>query len=127
MTTGVSLQEVDTGANACSVEYCPVPGFESYVACSTYVLDASRGGDQRHAGSNLDTETGSTPPFDVVDDADAVAATSTSRSSSTCYDDAEEGDAVVKQTRTGTIAIYKVSGVSASLYGNSIEEDLQFI
>lgn len=127
MTTGVSLKEVDTGANACSVEYCPVPGFEAYVACSTYVLDASRGGDHGHADSNLDTKTGSTPPFDVVDDAGAVAAASASRASSTCDDDAEGGDAIVGQTRTGTITIYKVSGVSTSLYGNRIRGNAVYL
>ncbi|CAN0465513.1 unnamed protein product, partial [Scytosiphon promiscuus] len=37
---GVTLQEIDTGANACSVEWCPIAGFESYVACSTYALES---------------------------------------------------------------------------------------
>lgn len=36
---GIGLQEIDAGANACSVEWCPIAGFERYVACCTYLLE----------------------------------------------------------------------------------------
>lgn len=42
---GIGLQEIDAGANACSVEWCPIAGFESYVACSTYLLESTAAGD----------------------------------------------------------------------------------
>lgn len=44
---GTGLQEIDAGANACSVEWCPVAGLESYVACSTYLLESAP--DANHA------------------------------------------------------------------------------
>lgn len=41
----IGIQEIDTGANACSVEWCPIAGLESYVACSTYLLQPESAGD----------------------------------------------------------------------------------
>lgn len=34
-----TIQELNAGANACSVEWCPFTNLEEYVACSTYLLD----------------------------------------------------------------------------------------
>lgn len=36
--SGKTLQEIDAGANACSVEWCPTAGLEHYVSCATYSL-----------------------------------------------------------------------------------------
>lgn len=79
---GITLQEIDAGANACSVEWCPVAGLESFVACSTYLL------------ANADSSPDATAP-PAADDA-AVKETT----------EAETG---VGQTRTGSIVVHKVS------------------
>lgn len=36
--SGKTLQEIDAGANACSVEWCPTARLEHYVSCATYSL-----------------------------------------------------------------------------------------
>lgn len=90
---GVTLQEIDAGANACSVEWCPIAGLERYVACSTYALESSDPED-------------TAPP--AAPGADAEGPTPTA--------DGAEGDGTVEisagggQTRTGSIVIHAVGG-----------------
>ncbi|CAM9984743.1 unnamed protein product, partial [Hapterophycus canaliculatus] len=48
---GVTLQEIDAGANACSVEWCPIAGLERYVACSTYALESADHEDHEDAAA----------------------------------------------------------------------------
>lgn len=38
-----TIGELNVGANACSVEWCPTNNLESYVACSTYLLENTLG------------------------------------------------------------------------------------
>lgn len=87
---GTTLQEIDAGANACSVEWCPVAGLESCVACSTYLLADSK-------SSNADAATASA----AVGDAAGKEMT---------------GDDAVGQTRTGSIVVHKVSALPVVRY-----------
>ncbi|CAN0520918.1 unnamed protein product [Ectocarpus sp. 12 AP-2014] len=57
--SGKTLQEIDAGANACSVEWCPTAGLEHYVSCATYSLASDDTSQDAAApmGSEDDTET----------------------------------------------------------------------
>ncbi|CAM9192052.1 unnamed protein product [Ectocarpus fasciculatus] len=55
--SGTTLQEIDAGANACSVEWCPIAGLEHYVSCATYSL-ASDDTSQDAAGHRAETRAG---------------------------------------------------------------------
>ena len=86
---GTGLQEIDAGANACSVEWCPVAGLENYVACSTYFLENGAGQDDGDGGDGA-----------VMEEVQG-----------------EETDAGVGQTRSGSIVVHKV-GASADPGGD---------
>lgn len=81
---GIGLQEIDAGANACSVEWCPVAGLESYVACSTYLLE---------------------PAADAVDDA---AAEQESAVKGEGEGEEVKAGAGRGQTRSGSIVVHRV-------------------
>lgn len=93
---GTTLQEIDAGANACSVEWCPVARLESYVACSTYLLTK----EDSNASNNAATAPASTAA--AIDD-DAAAMKEAAKGA------AKADNAGVGQTRTGTIVVHKVS------------------
>lgn len=94
MGDAATLQEIDTGANACSVEWCPVAGLESYVACSTYLLAAGEQDDDTN-----DSEQGGSKPH-VAD--------------SVCFGAAPHGEGVAEkdasagQKRSGRVVIHRV-------------------
>lgn len=94
MGDAATLQEIDTGDNACSVEWCPVAGLESYVACSTYLLAA---GEQDDDTINNDSEQAGNKPH-VVDSACAAF-----RGESVAEKDASAG-----QKRSGRVVIHRV-------------------
>lgn len=106
MSEGTTLQQIDTGANACSVEWCPVAGFESYVACSTYLLDNTQNADctvQERAsviqqGGELTGQ---------GDDTTTAATVGAARINNSESDDGE-GGAGVAQKRTGTVVVHRV-------------------
>lgn len=96
MADGTTLQEIDAGANACSVEWCPISGLESYVACSTYLLDnpspfATTGGPDPDEAAAASSTLG-VREDDAAAEANVVAGTG------------------LGQTRTGTIVMHRVRG-----------------
>ncbi len=96
MADSLGLQEIDAGANACSVEWCPIAGLESYVACSTYLLeDPERGaaGDGGVDGDAAVKEEGQEEEAHV-----------------------KEVNAGVGQTRSGSIVVHKVGAAAGHVY-----------
>lgn len=96
MATG--LQEIDAGANACSVEWCPIAGLESYVACSTYLLESASG--------------------DAAADTDAaVGGLAGQESAEKGKGEEVQAGSAKGQTRSGSIVVHKV-GVFAPSTGS---------
>lgn len=95
MADGTTLQDIDTRANACSVEWCPVTGLAEYVACSTYHLKPKTGdGDTRGVVA------------DVVDNVGGCGRDGVNGASP---EEATNGIADAEQKRTGSIVLHKVS------------------
>lgn len=89
---GIGLQEIDAGANACSLEWCPVTGLESYVACCTYLLETTADADADP------TDTSTSPPS-------AAGTMAAGQVSALKGVKPEEGGG---QTRSGSIVVHKV-------------------
>lgn len=102
MGDGATLQEIDTGANACSVEWCPIAGLESYVACSTYLLAA---GEQDDVTNDTEQE-GSSKPH-VADTACTPVGT-LSATGAASDEELSQQHAGAGQKRSGSIVIHKV-------------------
>lgn len=102
MGDGATLQEIDTGANACSVEWCPIAGLESYVACSTYLLAVGEQGDSTEEEGSK-SHVGDAACVTV----DTRSSTSTAASGG---GEGEEKDAGAGQKRSGSIVIHRVRG-----------------
>ncbi|CAM9311498.1 unnamed protein product, partial [Laminaria digitata] len=102
MGDGATLQEIDTGANACSVEWCPIAGLESYVACSTYLLAAGEQDD--------DTEQAGSKSHVADDTAFAVVGTCSSTGAASDGEEvaAAEKDAGAGQKRSGSVVIHRL-------------------
>lgn len=102
MSDGTTLQQIDTGANACSVEWCPVAGLERYVACSTYLLDNTAPANFTNCAiperasviQEGDEVTGQGDPVGEVDAA---------------RNETNDGGGIeVVQKRTGTVVVHRV-------------------
>lgn len=102
MGDGATLQEIDTGANACSVEWCPIAGLESYVACSTYLLAAGEQDDDTN-----DTEQGSSKPH-VADTACTAVGALSSTGATSDEEELSDKHAGAGQKRSGSIVIHRV-------------------
>lgn len=99
MSDGTTLQQIDTGDNACSVEWCPVAGLESYVACSTYLLANTTPANYTNCAiperaSVIQEGEGQGDPVGAVD----AARNETN----------DEGAVEVVQKRTGTVVVHRV-------------------
>ncbi|CAM9548127.1 unnamed protein product [Choristocarpus tenellus] len=120
----MSLHEMDAGANACSVEWCPVTGLDHFVACATYLLnenpltvedavpdtnaDTSQGGEVEK--SRTDRNNGDIHCDRVGDDltSSSVTGRSNGHISGEMPNEAV-GEAVGRQMRTGTLVLHKLS------------------
>lgn len=109
---GHTVQEISAGANACSVEWCPIPTLQTYVACSTYLLKAPQAQLQQSpntsstdAQKRLDVHEGEYGLVDGVDIEQEVAQ--------------EEMTAGGRQTRMGTVVVHRVSECSFGLLGHN--------
>ena len=120
MADCTTLQDIEVGENACSVEYCPVAGLGTYVACSTYALETFCGGHQTNPSSGEDGELETATAvvqIDPEDDSHPGVDTSTTNitdAASGIVPGTEGSSSVVRQTRTGSVAVYKVSCVFVS-------------
>ena len=110
MGDGATLQEIGTGANACSVEWCPIAGLESYVACSTYLLAAGEQDDVAEQGRSKS------------DVADTGCALSTRSSTGAASDGGRvaEKDAGAGQKRSGSVVMHRVRNGYPLLLGLSL-------
>lgn len=99
---GHTLLEVDAGAHACSIEWCPIPSLERYVACATYLLKTPQVAPLQQQEAHHSART-------------LGAASEEGRLNNGVDVDTEEGVEGQKvapataQTRTGTIVIHRVS------------------
>lgn len=99
MGDGSTLQEINAGANACSMEWCPLVGLEDYVACSTYLLESN----QRASIS----DEASPAPSVATGDAGGHEGDRASEEGTT------EAGACVGQTRTGSIVVHRVRSTTS--------------
>lgn len=102
---GRTLLEIDAGAHACSVEWCPIPSLERYVACATYLLKTPQEAPLQQQEPNHSARA-------------LGAAGEEGRLNDGVDVDTEQGTEAQKvtpataQTRTGTVVVHRVSGCS---------------
>lgn len=89
MADSRGLQEIDAGANACSVEWCPIAGLENYVACSTYLLEDPEREAARDERCGVKEQEGREEEEHV-----------------------DEATAGVGQTRSGSVVVHKVGAMA---------------
>lgn len=108
---GHTVQEINAGANACSVEWCPIDNLQSYVACSTYLLKSPQ--KQFHPSPSTfstNREIGVDVPEDEHGPVDGMAAEQKTQ---------EVMAADGRQTRTGTVVVHRVSERAIWLLGHN--------
>lgn len=117
MNAGTTLQEINPGASACSVEWCPVSGLESFVACSTYLLE-----EPSASGDSNDKCGGIRPPINSValgegelcEEQEGVA------DGAVVAEEMVEASAALGQKRKGTVVLYRVSRARDCVHGHAV-------